>query len=359
MLNFSIEKNINKFSLRSELNFDNETMVLLAPSGGGKSLTLNCLSGIVKPDNGEIKLLDKIIYSSSKNINTPIKDRNIGYIFQDYALFPHKTVKQNIEFGIKENSSIREFVDDLIDKFGLRNKLNDFPTGLSGGEKQRIAILRAIASEPNMLLFDEPLSALDVQLKENLLIEIKEIINNLDIPILYVTHNFREAEFLASKISIMNNGKIVETGNKEDIFMNPKNVFTANFLGVKNIFSIKKFDISEDKILVKLDNNIEVTVKNIYFKDLSNCFLCINPKDVRLHINESKKDNLFKAVIKGMRLLERNYRVKLKIISDNETQSDIFIYMDIEELTCNKYSLKLEDIVEISLRADRIFICEE
>ncbi len=210
----------------------NEYFVILGPSGAGKTLLLETIAGIHIPDSGRI-YMDGIDVTE-----LPPERREIAYIPQNYALFPHMSVYDNIAYGLKirKAGNIDETVRRLAEVLGIVHLLNRKPKTLSGGEQQRVAIARALAVQPKILLLDEPFSNLDVQIRSKLMEEIKRWRREFEFTAVHVTHNFEEAFCLADRIGIMLNGRIVQVGKPDNVFLKPKNEDIARFLGYENIF---------------------------------------------------------------------------------------------------------------------------
>ncbi|SHE39003.1 ABC transporter ATP-binding protein [Desulforamulus putei] len=211
MLEASFRKKLWHFTLEIKIKSDNQIVVLWGPSGSGKTTVLHCLAGLFNPSSGSIRINDRIIYSSEQNINVPTRFRNIGYLFQDYALFPHMTVKENVLYGLKSRSgnnalSAQEPME-LLNFFGVGHLVNRYPRQLSGGEKQRVALARALVVRPELLLLDEPFSALDKRTRISLRHELKNLHRRWQIPFILVTHDEEEAEFLGDEIISLEKGK--------------------------------------------------------------------------------------------------------------------------------------------------------
>ena len=207
---------------------------MLGPSGCGKTTLLRMIAGLERPDEGRV-LIDGIEVSSPNKMVPPFK-RKLSMIFQDLALWPHMTVKGNIKFVMEKNLTkdiLREEIHEILEKVNLIGFNNRYPHQLSGGEKQRLAIARALASRPAYLLMDEPFSNLDSLLKEELQNVVIKLKKDSQIGIIYVTHNIDEALILANRIAIMNKGRIEQMGTKDELLSNPKNEFVKRFLRVK------------------------------------------------------------------------------------------------------------------------------
>lgn len=205
MLNIHIQKKLSHFTLQVKFHVAKEIVVLFGASGSGKTTILDCISGLNKIDYGIISL-NEVEFLKGKKIYIPTQKRNIGYLFQDYALFPHMTVWNNIAYGMKN----QDFAEQLMMELGIEHLKNQFPYNISGGEKQRVALTRAIATEPDVLLLDEPFSALDDITRMRCHEELLRIHQLWKIPVILVTHNREEANKLADRILHIHDGKIIE-----------------------------------------------------------------------------------------------------------------------------------------------------
>ncbi|GAE02022.1 molybdate ABC transporter ATP-binding protein [Clostridium botulinum B str. Osaka05] len=212
MIKLDIVKSLNHFDLQCKLTLGNEVVALQGSSGSGKTTILDCIAGIRTPDKGIIKIDNKIVFSSSENINLPIKDRHIGYLFQNYALFPHMTVEENILFGVKNQKNYDiSYIKYITETFKIEHLKDRRPNQISGGEKQRVALARALAIKPSVLMLDEPFSALDKDTKEVVYKEFMEYKKKFRISIILVTHNSYEAELLADRSIIIHEGVLVKS----------------------------------------------------------------------------------------------------------------------------------------------------
>ncbi len=234
-INFSYGKNevIKNFSLEVE---EGSFTTLLGSSGSGKTTLLRLLMGFLEPSDGKI-----LIEGKSINGVLPNK-RGMGFVFQDYALFPHLTVEQNLLYGLKRNGKKeenRELVLKTASSLGIDSLLRRFPAELSGGQQQRVALGRALVLKPRVLLMDEPLSSLDTNLRQKVRGELKEIQQKLKITTVYVTHDHEEALSLSDKIAVMNNGRLVQYGSPYEIYFEPEDRFTASFIGRANFIENK------------------------------------------------------------------------------------------------------------------------
>lgn len=287
-----------------------EFICFLGPSGCGKTTLLRIIAGLENLNSG-------LIYINEKKINdlTPGK-RNLSMVFQSYALFPNMTVFENIEYGlkkkIKEKNKRKIKIEKILGLVGLLESSSKYPDEMSGGQQQRVSLARAIALEPNILLLDEPLSALDAKVRENLRNEIKYIQKKLGITTIMVTHDQEEALTMGDKIAIINGGEIVQFDTPEKIYNNPKDIFVADFIGKINfiaknedIFAVRPENINFS--LEKKKNNYETTIKNIEFRGsfyriTANLFeeeilIDVLPKE-KEKLNLRVKDKLYVTLLK-------------------------------------------------------------
>ena len=232
MLEIDIEKRLSSFTLKVKSAFDGAVSIV-GPSGSGKSVTLKCIAGIMRPDHGFIAYNGRVLFDSERHIDLPPQKRNVGYLFQSYALFPDMSVRKNIEAGIMEKSrkARREKAEETAAMLHIGHILESKPHEISGGEAQRVALARSLASEPKILLLDEPLSALDAPLRKRLRTVIRDIHNKTGITMIYVTHDREEAFAISDRIIIMKDGSIAADGSPESLYNRPNNAFTASFTG--------------------------------------------------------------------------------------------------------------------------------
>lgn len=237
-----IKKRLPGFTLDVKFQTDSGIMGLLGESGSGKSMTLKCIAGLVKPDSGRIVLNERVLFDSEKGINIPIKDRRIGIVFQNYALFPNMNVEDNIGYALNKISKLerKEIIDRYIEMMKLNDLRKRYPHQLSGGQQQRVALARTLAVKPEAIFLDEPFSALDNHLRDMMVKQMGDTLCSYDGVTLFVTHNMDEAYQLCEKLVILSKGQERGSGLKEDIFRNPPTVTAARLTGCKNISPAKK-----------------------------------------------------------------------------------------------------------------------
>lgn len=281
-LKVEIKKSFKGFHLDVSFETNNEHMGLLGASGSGKSMTLKCIAGVVTPDEGRIELNGRVLFDSGKKINLKPQDRNIGFLFQNYALFPNMTVVENIASGLKLSKNEKKpIAEDMIKSFHLEGLEYKYPNQLSGGQQQRVALARSIAYNPDVLLLDEPFSALDSHLKTQVQAEMVELLRLYDKEVLMVTHSIDEAYKFCKNLVVIDNGKSVLFGNTREIFKEPKLISVAKLIGCGNI----------SKCIVKSGNKVHASDWDIelaldrkasdakYIGIRSNSFVINNSKD--------------------------------------------------------------------------------
>ncbi|MDX1743602.1 MAG: ABC transporter ATP-binding protein [Ruegeria sp.] len=237
-----------------------EFLCLLGPSGCGKSTTLRMIAGLENLSSGEIAIGGKVVDSNAQGIFVPPEKRDLGMVFQNYALWPHMTIEENIEFGLKIKKTPayqrKSIIDTVLRKLGIEKYRNRYPSEVSGGQQQRVALARMIAVSPEVILLDEPLSNLDAKLRLDMRAELKRIHAELGSTFVFVTHDQWEAMTLATKIAVMNEGRLQQIGTPEDIYDRPANRFVAEFVGTFPINIIELATLENPEVGNWLDENL-------------------------------------------------------------------------------------------------------
>lgn len=289
-----------------DLSFDapeGKLTTLLGPSGSGKSTVIRMIAGLEKPDGGEIWLGDKRVYVNGNGEEIPSERRQIGMVFQSYALWPHKSVFNNIAFPLSvrhiKKSKIIEKVKKSMELVNLAGYEKRFPGQLSGGEQQRVALARALVYEPEILLLDEPLANLDALIREQVRFELLEIQRRTGITMIYVTHDQSEAMVISDTVIILNEGRIMQEGSPREVFDWPQNKFIANFLGVNNLIQA----VYRDRTSAELpDGRVlywqEQRERTDAFLEGDSVYLSIRPNQIRISGNEIKDaPNILKGTV--------------------------------------------------------------
>lgn len=235
-LRVDIEKQLGDFTLQANFETREQTLALLGASGCGKSVTLKCIAGIMTPDRGRIELDGQVLFDSGKGINLPPQKRRVGYLFQQYALFPNMTVQQNIRCGIRTRGAERErLVREQMHRFRLEGLEKAYPAQLSGGQQQRVALARILCSQPEVILLDEPFSALDSYLKWDLELKLSDFLENFSGPILWVSHDRGEVFRNCKRVCVLDQGTSQGTFTLRQLFHEPETEAAARLSGCKNI----------------------------------------------------------------------------------------------------------------------------
>ena len=242
-LSVHIKKKVGDFLLKVDLEHNDGTTGILGASGCGKSMTLKCIAGIEKPDEGCIILNGRVLFDSEKKINVKPQERKVGYLFQNYALFPNMSTEQNILCGMskeKDKTMRKETLEEILEIMELSSVRKLFPHQLSGGQQQRCALARILVSEPEVLLLDEPFSALDSYLREQLQTKIRTTLERFGKDVIMVSHSRDEVYYLCSQVAIMSRGKILIQGKTKSVFADPQSKTAAILTGCKNIADAQK-----------------------------------------------------------------------------------------------------------------------
>lgn len=245
----NIKKALGSFKLDVSFSIEKTCLGILGASGCGKSMALKCIAGIERPDQGRIIVDGRVLFDSEKKINLPPQKRHIGYLFQNYALFPTMTVEENIGAGIVKKNNKAAAVREQIERFQLNGQEKLYPSQLSGGQQQRVALARMLASRPDMIMLDEPFSALDSHLKDAMQREMRKVIEQFEGTVLIVSHSRDELYRLCPQLAVMNSGSFLHMDSTKAVFDNPMFVQAARLTGCKNISAIRKISDYEVEAL--------------------------------------------------------------------------------------------------------------
>lgn len=254
MITTDIRKRLGAFTLDVRFEVGHETVVLFGQSGSGKSLTLASLAGLIRPDDGSIVIGERTVFDAAGGVDLPPQQRNVGYMVQQIALFPHMTADENIAYGLvgwsREDRAKRVAeLKALLSLDGLGSRL---PAQMSGGQQQRVALARALARPVDALLLDEPFSSLDEALRGDLRTELLRLRQALDIPVIFVTHDLREAYLLADRLVVLDDGKVLQADARNDVFSRPSSRRVAELLGVRNLYRGRVLAIAPDSVEVEV-----------------------------------------------------------------------------------------------------------
>ena len=251
-----IHRQLPSFTLDLRLEVGEEIMVLFGPSGAGKTMTLESIAGLVTPDKGEIILDERVLFRRGKpgaHANVPARKRTVGYVFQSYALFPHLTVLGNVRYPLGRQAHAEERALSLIESMGLGQMADRYPDQLSGGQQQRVAIARALARDPEVLLLDEPFSALDPGLRERLRTDLRALQRERHLIVICVTHNLEDAFALGDRLAVLRDGELEQVGTVAEVFRRPTSMDAARILGIRNTFRARVSAAAGDQVTLDWD----------------------------------------------------------------------------------------------------------
>jgi molybdate transport system ATP-binding protein len=251
-LELCVEKRFSgnhKFQLEVEFTAQPGITILFGPSGSGKTTVLECVAGLISPDTGRVALGGRVLFDSGSGINVAVPERHVGYVFQDLALFPHLTIRENAEYGISNLNRLQrqQRVDPLLESFRIRHLVDRYPEEISGGERQRVALARALVTEPGILLLDEPLGGLDAPAKSAILDDLREWNQIHRIPILYVTHAREEVLALGESVIVLERGRLIARGTPHQVLTAPAQETVAQLAGFENVFDATVEGIHDDR----------------------------------------------------------------------------------------------------------------
>jgi len=300
----------------TNLNFSinhNSIVSVLGPSGCGKTTLIRLIAGLEQIQNGEIFLEKSLV--ANKNLNVPPEKRSISYVFQDFALFPHMTVLENISFAAGSKSNKKQLIDQVINLSKVENFLDKYPHSLSGGEQQRVALARSIAVQPKLLLLDEPFSDLDINLKREIIDDTLHLINSLESSAIVVTHNAEEAMFLSDTILVMEKGKLLQIGTPHEIYFKPSNLYVASLFGETNIFQSK---VDDNTCLTPLGR---IKVSNL--PKNQDVDVVIRPEAIKLNLEKSPLLNPNSGVVVDSKFLGNSAIIHMTVNDERNNKHHI------------------------------------
>ena len=365
MIEVHITKDLGNFSLNLSLSLQKGMTVLFGPSGSGKTLTLHTIAGLVDPDSGTIHLNGVVYFDKKRGVNLPIPRRRVGYVFQEPSLFPHMNVFENIAYGISGLSSEERTrkVRHMIGKMKLSGLEKSFPHQISGGQKQRVALARALVTSPLLLLLDEPFASLDHPVREELRLDLLRIREENHVPIVFVTHDVEEAFILADEVVVLNNGRVEQTGSKEDIFYRPQTHNVAKFLGVKNIFRGKVMDIRPEEGEMTVWVEDKGFQSSIPYREGALVgdwvHFCIRPEEIMVLKEDRRiKKNLMANIFTGkiVRIVEKGAEHTLFL---KQSRDDYDFEISMSNLAYRSLRIKEGQLVKVAFKWESIWVIPE
>ena len=342
-LEINIEKDLGTFKLKTSFNSDYGSLGFLGESGSGKSMCLKCIAGLETPDKGKIIINDKVLFDSEKKINLPPQERKIGYLFQNYALFPNMNIEENLSIALNNLSKQekKNLSNEYIEKFHLTGLNKRYPWQLSGGQQQRVALARALITSPEILLLDEPFSALDHHLRHSMEKELLNTLKDYNGDIIFVTHDIEECYRVCSNILVFNKGIALNKRDKNDLFNFPQSLVEAKLTGCKNISRAKK--ISDNKVYA-IDWGYEVTLNHEVPENIS--YIGIRSHNILLS-DDNNSMNVFNFQVTD--ILENPFDITISLNSPLST-GNINIKLNKEN-----FALKVGTIVKLAFPKEHIF----
>jgi iron(III) transport system ATP-binding protein len=345
-----VTKTFGRFAALQDISFEarrGELLCILGPSGCGKTTLLRVVAGLETQDSGRVAIEGRDVSS------LPASRRNVGIVFQSYALFPNLTAVQNIGYGLRSlgngKSSIGRRVEELLQLVGLQGMGHRYPAQLSGGQQQRVALARAMALSPNLLLLDEPLSALDAQVRILLRSEVRQLQRRLGVTTLMVTHDQEEALTMADRIVVMDHGKIAQEGSPFEIYNKPATSFVASFIGSMNFI---QGAVKEPTGLYRIGQmSLRVENGSGHLTPGTQVTMGIRPEDIVVRKAGEVRPNTVTARISGMEFRGPHYRVTLRLCPDGEAPT---LHADIPTEAITRMGLREDMDIGIHLPPDRI-----
>ena len=279
-----IEKRLATFPLRIHLEVASEILVLFGPSGAGKTMTLHTVAGLISPDSGEIMLDGKPFFRKHRPgpvVQVPARKRRVGCVFQQYALFPHLTALENVAYALWRRQDGHRRAMALLERMRLTHLADHYPHKMSGGQQQRVAIARTLAAEPQVLLLDEPFTALDAALRERLQRDLCSWQKELGLVVLYVTHSLEDAFAVGHRLAVIREGQVEQVGPMEEVFHRPVNYQAAEIMGVGNLFQARVVDSTSEGLILDWDGlSLEAPPQAAEVGDIATAY--IRPEDIKM-----------------------------------------------------------------------------
>ncbi len=350
----NLVKRFGSFTAVEEITVEiakGEVCTLLGPSGCGKTTTLRCIAGLESFDAGSVALDGEVLADPAKGVFVPPEERNLGMVFQSYALWPHKSVGENVSLGLKigkvSAAEIRGRVADVLKMVGMAGTEKRFPDSLSGGQQQRVSLARALILQPACLLFDEPLSNLDLLLRERMRFEIRELLVKLGITAVYVTHDQSEAMVISDHIVVMKEGAVKQEGAPADIYTRPRSRFAAEFLGRANLLPVDRAASAPAEGLVAVTNGyIFESGEAARLTESDEAMLvAFRPEMARLVDADENLANAFDAQVRSVSFLGAQTQLELDFSGD-----------DLNLLVPGHYQASAGDTVRVVINAEDVLV---
>jgi molybdate transport system permease protein len=355
-LEVAIEKQISGFRLAVEFTADRIPIGLLGPSGSGKSMTLRAIAGLETPDSGRIVLQGRVLFDSARGINVSPRERRVGLLFQNYALFPHMTIAENIAFGLRRLPKAEQTrrVEQQLAAAHLDGFASRYPASLSGGEQQRVALARALAVEPEVLLLDEPFSALDTHLRSALERQLRDMLGIYQGSTVFVSHNLEEAYRVCGDIVVLAHGSVAASGPKEEIFRHPPTLEVARLTGCKNFSRALR---TPDGRINALDWGCVLNVTQQMATPPEH--IAIRAHHIRIHppgnLSDGLEENIFPCWLAAMAETPFRVTLDLKIGGPPQNPADFHLQAEVFKQEWESFR-NLPQPWQVELAPDRLFL---
>jgi molybdate transport system ATP-binding protein len=367
MLSVSVRKQVGDFTLDVHWNSDHAVVALVGPSGSGKTLTLQCIAGLLTPDNGRIVSGERALFDRTARIDLPPQQRRVGYVFQGYALFPHMTVAQNVAYGLKavRPTARTDRTAAIVERLGLTSLTSRYPSELSGGQQQRVALARALATDPDVLLLDEPLSALDAPLRRELCAELSQTLREWGKVAVLVTHDLSEAYQIADDVVLYEEGRTTGAVAKNDLLWNPSSERVARLIGARNILRAAITEIGPDSIVFNWRGGRLEAARSpthpLHARRGDSLAFFVRPEYVRLIRKDRvisdnlRQTNLFRGDIVGERDEGTTWVLFFKISTDGQPSQDHYdLEIEIPKLVYERLGVKTDRHWDVSIHPGSI-----
>jgi len=360
VLRVNAARRLKGFDLSVEFTSNVENTVVFGPSGGGKSMTLRAIAGALRLDGGRIVIRGSVLYDSSRKVNVPAHSRNVGYVPQGYGLFPHLTVAQNIAYGIRQRDrgargEVLKRMVALTELAGLEKRR---PAELSGGQQQRVALARALAAEPSVLLLDEPFSALDSAMRRTLRAEVLEVQARTHVPVVTVTHDLQDAFELGDRIVVIDGGKVLQQGGREDVFYRPASRRVAELVGSRNLLEAQVVSVEDGRVACSWAGNTVVVQGHSAVSVGQAVTLCIRSTQVMIRRPEGSyegRPNVLSGTIVSEIVTPEGYRLVFQVAGQPGTALQIelpgYVYF--------RLGLDAAKDIDVSIRPDALHLIPE
>jgi molybdate transport system ATP-binding protein len=358
MLEVVARKQFKGFILDVSFVTEQKLIVLFGPSGSGKSLTLQVIAGTLQADHGRVSIDGQPVYDSARGLLLPPQARRIGYVPQQYALFPHLTVEKNISFGIAKlpRQERAQRVNEMLDLLGLQGLAHRHPSELSGGQQQRVALARALAIHPRLLLLDEPFAALDTPLRASLRQELLQLAERLNLTILLVSHDLTDAFTLGQQIIVYEGGRIMQQGTREEVFFRPITPRVAELVGTGNILPARVERIEDGTLWLNWQGH-RIAVPPMPFAIGSPVYVCIRPTQIMVvrpdRLAERERENLLPCVIVNKQMQAETYTLQLRVDGGDSAHD---LQLALPAYVYHRLSLDTETHVLVELRRQDLHV---